>query len=127
MDRYLCVTVGGGAGALTRYLVNRFFVQQFPNANFAIGTFFINISGSFLIGFLMTLLAERFRVSPIWQLLAVTGFLGGYTTFSSFEYEGLLSVRAGRPGAALFYLAGSVCTGYVAVWLGALAAAKRTV
>ena len=126
MNRYLCVLLGGGAGSLTRYLVNRVFVQQFPHANFAIGTFVINVTGSFLIGLLMTLLAERYRVSPLWQLLLVTGFLGGYTTFSSFEYDGYLSTRAGRPGAALLYLAGSVVLGYAAVWLGVLAAgAKR--
>lgn len=127
MDRYLCVLLGGGVGSLTRYLVNRAFIQQFPHANFAVGTFVINVTGSFFIGLVMTLVAERYRLAPIWQLLLVTGFLGGYTTFSSFEYDGYLAARAGGPGSALLYLAGSVVLGYGAVWLGVLAGGKRPV
>jgi fluoride exporter len=126
MIRYLCVFLGGGLGSLTRYLVNKAFVQLAPQANFVIGTFFINVSGSFLIGLLMTVLMERLRVSPLWQLLVVTGFLGGYTTFSSFEFDGYLATRAGRPMSALVYLLGSVVLGYLAVWLGVLLAAKRS-
>jgi CrcB protein len=118
MDRYLCVMLGGGVGSLTRYLVGRAIVQRFPNANFAIGTFFINVSGSFLIGLLMGILVERLRLPHYWQLTIVVGFLGGYTTFSSFEYDALLDARAGNHLTAICYLAGSVVLGYGAVWLG---------
>ena len=96
MDRYFCVLIGGGAGSLTRYLVGRAFTQHFPNWNFGLGTFFVNVTGSFLIGVLMTLFAERLRLSPYWQLAGVVGFLGGYTTFSSFEYDGYLETRGGH-------------------------------
>lgn len=127
MNRYLCVLLGGGFGSVARYLVNRVFVAQFPQANFAVGTFVINVTGSFFIGLVMTLLTERYRVSLLWQLLLVTGFLGGYTTFSSFEYDGYLAARGGRPGVMLLYFLGSVVLGYAAVWLGVLAAGLRRV
>jgi fluoride exporter len=125
LNRCLCVLVGGGCGSLTRYLLGRAITQRFPNANFAWGTFAINVSGSFLIGFLMGLLVERLRVSPYWHLILVVGFLGGYTTFSSFEYDGYLQARAGNPLGTLLYLVSSVLFGYAAVWCGALLAGKR--
>ncbi len=125
MDRILCVFAGGGAGCVARYLLGRFITQRYPFANFATGTFIINVTGSFLIGLLMTLIVERFRLSHYWQLTAVVGFLGGYTTFSSFEYDALLSTRGGHFGMALLYLVSSVVTGFGAVWLGAAAAGRR--
>ncbi|HWF47161.1 MAG TPA: fluoride efflux transporter CrcB [Bryobacteraceae bacterium] len=125
MSRYLCVFLGGGAGCVARYLVGRAVLQRFPSAYFAWSTFCINITGSFLIGFLMTILVERLKVPHFWQLLLVTGFLGGYTTFSSFEYDGYLALRAGQPLTALAYLAGSVIAGGGAVWLGVLMVGRR--
>ena len=125
MGRYLCVLAGGGLGSLTRYLLGRAIVQRFPNAQFAIGTFAINVTGSFLIGLVMTLLMDRLKVSPYWHPLLVIGFLGGYTTFSSFEYETYLSVRTGHHLVALSYVVGSVVAGYGAVCLGAWLAARR--
>ena len=125
MNRYLCVLVGGGVGSLTRYLVGRAFIQRFPNLNFGLGTLFVNVTGSFLIGILMTLFVERFRLPHYWQLIGVVGFLGGYTTFSSFEYDGYLAARGGHHFTALVYLVGSVVLGYAGVWLGASLVTKR--
>jgi CrcB protein len=128
MRVYLCVLFGGGFGSLTRYLLGRAIVQRFPNVQFfSLGTFTINVTGSFLIGLLMTLLIERWKGQlPYLQPLLVIGFLGGYTTFSSFEWDGYLSVRGGHYLLALLYLAGSVVAGFGAVCLGAwLAAAKK--
>src|SRR5579884_2974367 len=92
---------------------------------FPLGTFVINISGSFLIGLLMTMLTERLQPHPYWRLLLVVGFLGGYTTFSSFEYETLQAARDGSKWLALLNVVGSVVVGYVAVWLGMLLAGRR--
>lgn len=92
---------------------------------FPFGTFVINISGSFLIGLLMTLLTERLQPHPNWRLLLVVGFLGGYTTFSSFEWETLSLVKDGGRWLGLLNVLGSVLLGYAAVWLGSLIAAKR--
>jgi CrcB protein len=92
---------------------------------FPLGTFLINISGSFLIGLLMTLLIERWQLHSNWRLFLVVGVLGGYTTFSSFEYETLQAVRDGERWMGLLYVTGSVLLGYVAVWLGAALAGRR--
>ena len=119
MSKYWCVLLGGGVGSLARYLVGRAITQRFPNANFAWGTFAINVTGSFLIGLFMSLIVERFRLPDYWRLTVVIGFLGGYTTFSSFEYDAYLSTRSGHGLYGLLYLVSSVVVGYAAVWLGA--------
>jgi fluoride exporter len=92
---------------------------------FPLGTVSINITGSFLIGFIMTLLTERLNPHPIWRLLLVVGFLGCYTTFSSFEWETLGLLQDGSRWLGLINVAGSVLLGYIAVWLGAAVAGKR--
>jgi CrcB protein len=117
LDKYLIVLFGGGVGALARYIVGTEIAQRvgvrFPSA----GTMVINITGSFLIGLLMTLLTQRLS-NPNWRLLLVVGFLGGYTTFSSFEYETLQAVQSGAIWMGLLNVVGSVVLGYLAVWLG---------
>ena len=92
---------------------------------FPLGTFVINVTGSFLIGLTMTLLTERFRPHSNWRLLLVTGVLGGYTTFSTFEYETYRSALDGEHLLALIYGLGSVMLGFVAVWFGVLAGRWR--
>ena len=119
LSQSLCVMVGGALGSLARFLVSKAFVQRFPNANFAIGTFVVNVTGCFVIGILMTLFIERLRLPSYWHLFTVVGFLGGYTTFSSFEFDAYLAFRGGHSLMALTYLVASVVTGYGAVWLGA--------
>jgi fluoride exporter len=89
------------------------------------GTFAINVSGSFLIGVVMTLLTEHFHPHPNWRLFLVIGVLGGYTTFSSFEYETFQAVRGGARWIGLIYVLASVAAGYLAVWMGTLLAARR--
>jgi len=121
---YIIVLVGGGTGALARYVLGTAIMQRYGGP-FPLGTFVINISGSFLIGLLMTMLTERLQPHPYWRLLLVVGFLGGYTTFSSFEYETLQAARDGSKWLALLNVVGSVVVGYVAVWLGMLLAGRR--
>jgi CrcB protein len=120
---YLVVLAGGGIGSLARYAASTAIMQRFGGA-FPLGTFVINVTGSFLIGLLMTAFTERLEWSPHWRLLLVTGFLGGYTTFSSFEYESLQALRQGTKWMGLANLAGSVVAGYIAVWLGAVLAER---
>lgn len=124
MDKYLVVLVGAGLGGLARYVLGMWIMAKY-GGRFPMGTFAINLSGSFLIGLFMTLLTERLQPHPNWRLFLVVGVLGGYTTFSSFEYETLVAVRNGERWMALLYVAASVLLCYLAVWLGTVLAARR--
>jgi len=121
--RPLLVFAGGGAGAVVRYITGIAIMQRFAGA-FPLGTLVINVTGSFLIGILMTLLTQRLEVSPNWRFLLVVGFLGGYTTFSSFEYETIKAVRDGAAGIGVLNVLASVIAGYCAVWLGIVLTAR---
>ncbi len=116
-DHFLrqCLLVGAGGflGAVARFLVGTWIVGRY-GAAFPWATFAINVSGSFLLGLLMTLFLARIVGDP-WRLFLAVGFLGAYTTFSTFEYE---SARLGLSWAAFANLLGSVIAGYGAVWLG---------
>jgi CrcB protein len=115
---------GAGLGGLARYVVGTAVMSRY-GPGFPLGTFLVNISGSFLIGLLMTILTERMQPHPNWRLFLVVGVLGGYTTFSSFEYETFEAMRTGARGTALLNVAASVVFGYLAVWLGVVLATKR--
>jgi CrcB protein len=123
MDRYFLVMLGGAAGTLARYLAGTAIMSRFAG-RFPWGTVIVNVTGCFLIGALMTVLTER-RLNPNWRLLLVVGFLGGYTTFSSFEWETFSAVRSGSPWIGLLNVLASVTLGYLAVWLGALSVGGR--
>lgn len=124
MERYLIIMAGGAIGTLARFVAASAIMARI-NSRFPFGTFFVNISGCLLMGALMTILAER-SAHPNWRLGLVVGFLGGYTTFSSFEYETYLSTRTGLPFIALLNVTASVVAGYVAVWLGAALASRQS-
>ena len=118
LDRYLMVLLGGGVGALARYVLGTAIAARI-GGRFPLGTLVINVSGSFLMGLLMTLLTERLQPHPNLRLLLIVGFLGGYTTFSSFEYETFRAMQDGGKWIGLVNVAGSVTLGYIAVWIGA--------
>jgi CrcB protein len=118
LDKYLIVLFGGGVGTLARYVVGSEIARRVGLRFPPLGTMVINITGSFLIGLIMTLSTQRLA-NPNWRLLLVIGFLGGYTTFSSFEYDTLLAVQSGVMWIGLLNVIGSVVLGYLAVWLGA--------
>jgi len=124
LDKYLVVLAGAGFGGLARYVAGTWIMAKY-GGRFPLGTFVINITGAFLIGILMTLLTERFQPHPNWRLFLVVGFLGGYTTFSSFEYETYQAVRDGERWLGLVYVGGSVVLGYLGVWLGTVLASGR--
>ena len=124
MDKYLVVLAGAGLGGLARYVAGTWIMAKYAG-RFPLGTFVINVSGSFLIGVLMTLFTERLNPHPNWRLFLVVGILGGYTTFSSFEYEAYQSVRDGARWMGMLYVTGSVLVGYLGVWLGAVLTARR--
>ena len=121
MNKFLLVGTGGFVGAMARYWVGTFVTQRM-GLRFPFGTFLINVSGCFLIGFFMHLLAERGVLDAHWLYIVVIGFIGAYTTFSTFEYETMRELQDGQFGLGLLYVASSLLVGFVMVWLGAQAA-----
>ena len=119
MDKYLIVMLGGAAGTLARYVAGTAIMTRF-GGRFPLGTLIVNSTGCFLIGAIMTLLTRGAAPHPNWRLLLVVGFLGGYTTFSSFAYETFAAARDGNPWLGLLNVLASVALGYLAVWLGVI-------
>jgi CrcB protein len=124
LDRYLSVLAGAGLGGLARYVAGVWLSEKLGWA-FPWGTFIINVSGSFLIGLLMAVITAHPGLNPNWRLFLVVGVLGGYTTFSTFEYEVWRSLKDGQMLLSLTYVISSVVTGYLAVWLGWALGARR--
>ena len=113
------VAVGGALGAFVRYVAT----DRFPEhaGRFPWVTFWINVSGALLLGFVLTLVVERFPPSRYLRPFLATGFCGAYTTFSTLAVEADLLVRDGNASSAVGYLAASVAAGLAAVTVGILA------
>ena len=111
----LAVIAGGGAlGGLSRYGVQ----VAFPAKAFPWATFGINVSGCLLIGVLMVLIARRFPTAKLLRPFVGVGFLGGFTTFSTYAIDIRNTIASGRPGVALLYLVGTLVAAIGAVWAG---------
>ena len=117
MVNIFLIGIGGFIGAVARYGMAVWIGQRWGRS-FPLGTFIINVSGSFLIGLLMTLFTERFLVNPQWRLFMVVGFLGAYTTFSTFEYETGMLLKDGEWLIAGMNVVFSVLVGFAALKLG---------
>ena len=109
------VALGGALGAVARYGVSLLGARL--GAAFVLPTAAVNVTGSFAIGLAMTLLLAR-STDPAWRLFLVTGFLGGYTTFSTFAFDALRLVDEGRPGQAALYVIGTTAVGLLACVAG---------
>jgi CrcB protein len=115
--KYLAISFGGILGANARYLIADWAAQRF-GVGFPYGTFIINISGSFLLGFFMAFVQDRAFIHPNYRLFFATGFCGAYTTFSTFTYESLGLFQDGSFLLAFTNLSGSVVIGVLGVILG---------
>jgi CrcB protein len=120
MTKYFMVGLGGCLGAILRFWLGGW-VSNRMGSRFPWGTFVINITGSFLIGLVLTLLTEKTHWSPNWRYLIPIGFIGGYTTFSTFEYETLRSFQDGEILIASLNVTLSVFVGFISVWCGVIA------
>ena len=121
LTRYLAVGAAGSAGAILRLMVSTLCGRLFGTA-FPIGTFVINISGSLFLGWFLTVISERFVVSDTFRLAVAVGFVGAYTTFSTFAYESSSLLQDGSGLKAMINMFGSLFLGLLAVrvgiWLG---------
>ena len=110
------VGVAGALGALTRYTLGRFIAER-AGSQFPLGTLLINVSGAFVIGLLFALTEHR-MIPPTLQVVLATGFLGGYTTFSTMSWEGVQLVLGGSTRLSLLYFGGNIVLGLLAVTVG---------
>lgn len=115
--RAVWVGFAGFFGAISRYWIDGL-VSRLSGGGFPWGTFVVNISGCFLVGLLTTVLTERLLPHPTVRIAVTVGFVGAYTTFSTFAYESLRQVQGGALGMAIGNVAGSVVLGIAAAWAG---------
>jgi CrcB protein len=114
---YVWVGLGGLIGANARFVMTRYMADRFGDS-YPWGTFAINVAGAFLIGLLLTWLTQRSVADPAMRLVLVVGFLGGYTTFSSYTFEAVTMAQRGNWIGATTYVLGSNVLGLVACVTG---------
>ncbi len=117
MQKYLLIAVGGAFGSIARYWVGSTIAGRM-GARFPYGTFVINITACIVIGFSLTYLGKRTGMDPAWRFLIAVGFIGAYSTFSTFEWETLSTLRSGAFALAALYAVGSLILGLIATWCG---------
>jgi CrcB protein len=118
LQKYLMIAIGGALGSLARYWVGTAVANRM-GLKFPYGTFLINMTACVIIGFSLTYLGSRAEVNPAWRFLIPIGFVGAYSTFSTYEWETLSNLRTGAFAIASVYAFGSLLLGLVAVWCGA--------
>ena len=114
------VGIGGFLGSVLRFWLGSFIGGRL-GARFPYGTFVINVTGSFLIGMVLAVLATKAHWNSNWRYLIPIGFIGGYTTFSAFEYETFQLFQDGQLLTAMLNIALSVVIGFVGVWVRVVA------
>lgn len=116
---WLAIGAGGALGAMARHAINHYVHQRALTSTFPTGIFIVNVAGSFAIGLIAGALAgNRLHLSHPARTFVVVGFLGGFTTFSSFSLDTLALFRDGHPGQAVWNVAGQVGLSLIGVWAG---------
>ncbi|EKD26748.1 MAG: hypothetical protein ACD_79C01035G0003 [uncultured bacterium] len=118
MKDILFVGLGGFLGSIIRYKISGFFLHMYANAKFPWGTFFVNLFGCLLIGIIAGVAEKYLYFTNQMRIFLITGFLGGFTTFSAFGFESMYLFKRGDTLLAFSYIIGSVVLGIFFVWLG---------
>jgi CrcB protein len=121
MPTYVAIAIGGALGAVTRYWLSAS-VEHLNGSTFPLGTFSVNVFGSFLMGALFILFMEKAELIAAYRPLLAIGFLGAMTTFSTFSLDALLLFQQGHYNTALFYILSSVIICIFAVYFGMILA-----
>ncbi|MCM1565258.1 MAG: fluoride efflux transporter CrcB [Dehalobacter sp.] len=117
MMNFLSVAFGGAIGAVARYGLGMWISNKWTH-DFPLHTFIINIAGAFLLGLLNTLFLDKLTISPEIRLALTVGFLGAFTTFSTFGYETIMLIKDGNILTAGIYTLVSIIIGFFGVFLG---------
>lgn len=117
MQNILAVFIGGGTGAVLRYLAGVLAVKVL-NVNLPVSTFVVNIAGCFILGFLFALFVSKPEINPALKLALTAGFCGGLTTFSTFSLELFEMLKNAQYMQVFVYLVSSLAVGLLAVWIG---------
>jgi CrcB protein len=117
MQKLLLIGLAGALGALTRYSLSGF-VQRYSGFTFPVGTLVVNLLGTFLFGFIWSLVEQRLVISVETRVVILSGFLGAFTTFSSFMFETSALVGDGQWGYALLNITAQIVLGMIAIFLG---------
>jgi CrcB protein len=121
MQKYLLIAAGGALGSIARYWVGSTIAGRM-GIRFPYGTLLVNITACVILGFSLTYLGKRADLNPAWRYFIPVGFIGAYSTFSTYEWETLSTLRSGAFFLAALYAVGSLVLGLVAVWGGSLLA-----
>jgi fluoride exporter len=121
LQKYLLIAAGGALGSVARYGVGSLVASRM-GTRFPYGTFVINLTACLVIGFSLTWIDQHTTLNPAWRFLIPIGFVGAYSTFSTFEWEIFTDLRLGAFVIAALYVSLSLLLGLVAVWLGVLLA-----
>jgi len=121
LQKYLLIALGGGLGSMARYWVGSTIGGRL-GVRFPLGTLVVNITACLVLGFALTWLSERAEFNPAWRYLVAVGFIGAYSTFSTYEWETLSTMRSGAFALGSLYAGGSLILGLAATWCGAVLA-----
>jgi CrcB protein len=121
LQKYFLIALGGALGSVARYWVGSTVAGRM-GTRFPYGTFAINLTACIVIGFSLTYLGKRVELNPAWRYLIPVGFVGAYSTFSTYEWETLSTLRAGAFAVAALYALGSLVLGLAATWVGVVLA-----
>ncbi len=121
MQKYLFIALGGALGSMARFWVGSTVAGRL-GIKFPYGTLIVNMTACVIIGFSLTYMGRRADLNPAWRFLIPIGFIGAYSTFSTYEWETLSSLRSGAFLLAALYAGGSLILGLAAVWGGSMLA-----